>query len=79
MKPQLEKALNLPPDSLTKEIKLTQELMKLFVKYQIPTDLLTARDEDVANLASGGAAQQNDSWEMLDNQSPFFMGVHFLY
>merc|ERR1719321_881973 len=40
IKPQLEKVLNLPDDSLTKEIKLTQELMNLFIKYQIPSDLL---------------------------------------
>merc|ERR1712151_1458998 len=41
IKPQLEKVLNLPDDSLTKEIKLTQDLMQLFTKYQIPTDLLS--------------------------------------
>merc|ERR1719230_1874385 len=40
IKPQLEKVLNLPEDSLTKEIKLTQDLMQLFIKYQIPSDLL---------------------------------------
>eukprot|EP00929_Paragymnodinium_shiwhaense_P073055 TRINITY_DN3711_c0_g1_i2.p1 TRINITY_DN3711_c0_g1~~TRINITY_DN3711_c0_g1_i2.p1 ORF type:complete len:979 (-),score=227.99 TRINITY_DN3711_c0_g1_i2:315-3251(-) len=40
IKPQLESVLNLPEDSLTKEIKLTQELMQMFTKYQIPTDLL---------------------------------------
>ena len=28
MKPQLEQLLNLPKDSLTKEIKLTQDLMR---------------------------------------------------
>ena len=41
IKPQLEKLLNLPADSLTKEIKLTQDLMELFIKYQIPSDLLS--------------------------------------
>eukprot|EP00418_Pyrodinium_bahamense_P095920 CAMPEP_0179039872 /NCGR_PEP_ID=MMETSP0796-20121207/15359_1 /TAXON_ID=73915 /ORGANISM="Pyrodinium bahamense, Strain pbaha01" /LENGTH=936 /DNA_ID=CAMNT_0020736207 /DNA_START=64 /DNA_END=2874 /DNA_ORIENTATION=- len=41
IKPQLEKVLNLPADSLTKEIKLTQDLMQLFIKYQIPSDLLS--------------------------------------
>ena len=35
IKPQLEKLLNLPNDSLTKEIQLTQDLMELFIKYQI--------------------------------------------
>mmetsp|Transcript_1429 Transcript_1429/g.3174 ORF Transcript_1429/g.3174 Transcript_1429/m.3174 type:complete len:1018 (-) Transcript_1429:117-3170(-) len=41
IKPQLEKVLNLPDNSLTKEIKLTQDLMQLFIKYQIPSDLLS--------------------------------------
>jgi hypothetical protein len=41
IKPQLEKLLNLPDDSLTKEIRLTQDLMELFLKYQIPSDLLS--------------------------------------
>ncbi|CAK8998136.1 Uncharacterized protein SCF082_LOCUS5503 [Durusdinium trenchii] len=41
IKPQLEQLLNLPVDSLTKEIKLTQEILQLFVKFQIPSDLLS--------------------------------------
>jgi hypothetical protein len=41
IKPQLEKLLNLPPDSLTKDIKLTNDLMELFTKYQIPSDLIS--------------------------------------
>ncbi len=41
IKPQMEKLLNLPEDSLTKEIKLTQDLSKLFIEYQIPSDLLS--------------------------------------
>lgn len=41
IKPQLEKLLNLPYDSLTKEIRLTQDLLELFIKYQIPSDLLS--------------------------------------
>uniref|UniRef100_A0A7S1KV23 Uncharacterized protein n=1 Tax=Alexandrium catenella TaxID=2925 RepID=A0A7S1KV23_ALECA len=44
IKPQLEKVLKLPADSLTKEIKLTQDLMQLFIKYQIPSDLLSYED-----------------------------------
>jgi hypothetical protein len=40
VKPQLEAVLRLPPDSLTKEIKLTEDLTELFIKYQIPADLL---------------------------------------
>src|SRR6185312_2609756 len=41
IKPQLEKLLRLPDDSLTKEMKLTQELLSLFIDYQIPSDLLS--------------------------------------
>merc|ERR1712137_177906 len=41
IKPQLESILNLPDNSLTKEIKLTQDLMQLFIQYQIPSDLLS--------------------------------------
>jgi hypothetical protein len=41
IKPQLERLLNLDDDSLTKEIRLTQELLELFIKYQIPSDLLS--------------------------------------
>ena len=36
LKPQLERVLNLPASSLTKEIELTQQLLVLFVTYQIP-------------------------------------------
>lgn len=41
VKPQLEKLMKLPNDSLTKEIQLTQDLMRLFLDYQIPSDLLS--------------------------------------
>ena len=41
LKPQLEKLLNLPDTTLTKEIQLTQDLMSLFVDHQIPSDMLT--------------------------------------
>jgi len=40
IKPQLERLLKLPPDGLTKEIKLTQDLLELFMEHQIPSDLL---------------------------------------
>jgi len=51
LKPQLEKLLGLQSGSLTKEIQLTQDLMSLFVDYQIPSDLLTfdgASNSDVS-------------------------------
>jgi len=44
IKPQMEQVLNLPPNSLTKEIRLTQDLMELFINYQVPSDLLSYDD-----------------------------------
>jgi hypothetical protein len=41
IKPQLEILLGLPRDSLTKQIKLTESLMELFIEYQVPSDLLS--------------------------------------
>jgi hypothetical protein len=41
IKPQMEKLLNLPADSLTKEIKLMEEIIELFSKYHIPPDQLS--------------------------------------
>jgi hypothetical protein len=54
IKPLLEKVLNLPADSLTKEIRLTQDLMELFIKYQIPSDLLSYSPD---SLGAGGEAE----------------------
>jgi len=55
VKPHLEKVLNLQKDSLTKEIKLTQDLMHLFSMYQIPSDLLSYSEEGSdARQASAG-------------------------
>jgi len=47
IKPQLEKLLNLAPDALAKEIQLTEHLMELFIKYQIPADLLSYEEGDL--------------------------------
>eukprot|EP01043_Picozoa_sp_COSAG02_P035900 COSAG02_NODE_2599_length_8448_cov_229.846568_4_plen_887_part_00 len=46
LKPQLEALLGLDDDTLTKEIKLTQDLLSLFIEYQIPSDLLTFDDRE---------------------------------
>jgi len=35
IKPQLEQLLSLPPGALTKEIALTQQLIELFIDYQV--------------------------------------------
>ena len=40
IRPQLERVLNVPPDSLTKHIRLTEDILDLFVRYNIPSDLL---------------------------------------
>eukprot|EP01033_Poteriospumella_lacustris_P002889 gene2890-2109_t len=56
IKPQLEKALHLPADSLTKEIALTTDLMDLFIQYQIPTDLLSAEVGEVSAGSTTGEA-----------------------
>ena len=50
LKPQLEKLLNLPNNSLTKEIKLTQDLLRLFIEYQIPSDLLSYEGDREAEM-----------------------------
>lgn len=41
LKPQLESLLGLPPDALTKEIQLTEDLLRFFMEYQIPSDLVS--------------------------------------
>ena len=50
IKPQLEALLGLPSDALDKEMKLTQDLMELFVEFQVPSDLLSCNsfDDNVA-------------------------------
>ena len=52
IKPQMEKLLRLPDDSLTKEIRLTQELSSLFIEYQIPSDLLSYDGEEEDDVAT---------------------------
>eukprot|EP01052_Picozoa_sp_SAG31_P034200 SAG31_NODE_3961_length_3709_cov_7.355721_2_plen_621_part_00 len=52
LKPALERVLNLPADSLTKEIRLTQDLLDLFITHQIPSDLLSF-DLGAASNADG--------------------------
>ena len=49
LKPQLELLLGLPDRALTKEVQLTQDLMELFIEYQIPSDLLSY--EGVSDVA----------------------------
>lgn len=41
IKPQLEKLLGLPHDALMKEMKLTEDLIQLFMDHQVPSDLFS--------------------------------------
>ena len=50
LKPQLENVLGLPDDSLTKEIKLTKDLLELFIDHQIPPDLLSYDKDEAASF-----------------------------
>lgn len=50
VKPQMEALLDLPPHALTKEIQLTQDLLSLFVEYQIPPNLVSYDGDESATL-----------------------------
>jgi len=65
IKPQLEQVLNLPEDSLTKEIKLTQDLMQLFIQYQIPSDLLSFDSTDQATGTEMVAASNSEKLQAV--------------
>jgi len=52
LKPQLEALLRLPSNALTKEIQLMQDLMSLFVDYQIPSDLLSFDGPEDVSVAT---------------------------
>uniref|UniRef100_A0A7S1AR47 Uncharacterized protein n=1 Tax=Noctiluca scintillans TaxID=2966 RepID=A0A7S1AR47_NOCSC len=47
IKPHLERVLGLPAGALTKELELTQDLMELFIDYQIPSDLLACTSQEL--------------------------------
>jgi hypothetical protein len=65
IKPQLEKLLKLPYDSLTKEIRLQQDLLELFMKYQIPSDMVTFGGADDASDVARLAEVKNHVQAML--------------
>ena len=56
LKPQLERLLRLPPDTLVKETALTEALLELFIDYQIPSDLLSFDGDLHASAAAKLAA-----------------------
>ena len=55
IKPHMEALLKLPNDSLTKEIRLTQTLLEMFIKYHIPSDLMSYGG--AANLADAAKVE----------------------
>lgn len=71
IKPQLERVLNLPSDSLTKEIKLTHDLMKLFIEYQISPDLVSfdgAESSTIDNKISVVKTHVSSIMDMLEEE-----------
>ena len=61
VKPALETLLGLPADALDKEMKLTKDLMELFIEHQVPSDLLSY------NGFSGGIAVADKLSNVRDN------------
>ena len=70
IKPQLEKLLKLPYDSLTKEIQLTQDLQEMFIKYHIPSDLLSFGGEATVSDAGKLGAVKGHVKNMQEMISP---------
>ena len=58
IKPHLEAVLGLEPESLTKEIALSEDLVKLFVDYQIPSDLLGCSSDLPSDSRTMSAAEK---------------------
>jgi hypothetical protein len=78
IKPQLEKVLKLAPDSLTKEIKLTQDLMELFIDYQIPSDLLSFGGNDASDsTARLNAVKGHVSAMQVYYYKPTYMAIYY--
>jgi len=73
IKPQMERVLRLTSEALTKEIRLTQDLLDLFIQYQIPSDLLSfggaetaSRDERLSAIRRNvRTVQLTIEWEKL--------------
>jgi hypothetical protein len=66
LKPQLEDLLQLPQGALTKEIRLTQDLLSLFIDYQIPSDLMSHDGPEDANCASKVAVVKEYTKAVMD-------------
>lgn len=66
LKPQLEDLLSLPPGSLTKEMQLTQDLLSLFIDYQIPSDMLSFDGDESDSRATKVAAVKEFTKSVLE-------------
>jgi hypothetical protein len=66
IKPQMELLLRLPKGSLTKEIKLTQDLIRLFIEFQVPCDLVTYDGDEAAPPADKIAAVRGHVAKIVD-------------
>ena len=76
IKPQLEKLLKIPEGSLTKEIGLTQDLLNLFINYQIPSDQISYDGSaDQNSVEKVNAVKQNvkNMLEMVKNGQKIIM------
>jgi len=65
VKPALEAVLNLPDDSLTKEIKLSQQLMRHLITYQIPSDQLSCDLDDDMSAYECDIVDEEKAQELL--------------
>eukprot|EP01033_Poteriospumella_lacustris_P003216 gene3216-2367_t len=66
IKPPMERVLRLHPDSLTKEIKLSQDLSKMFLEYQISSDLMCC-EEELADAQGDNALPANRLRQVQEN------------
>jgi hypothetical protein len=66
VKPQMEALLNLPPNALTKEIQLTQDLLTLFAQYQVPPTLVSYDGNDAATMVEKVTAVKEHVKGVLD-------------
>lgn len=66
LKPQLETLLGLPSCSLTKEVRLSEDLLSLFIDYQIPSDLLSYDGADGVEAAEKVAVVKKNAQNVLD-------------
>jgi hypothetical protein len=66
LKPQLETLLGVPPCSLTKEVRLSEDLLSLFIDYQIPSDLLSYDGPTNCEASEKVAAVKKNCQNVLD-------------